>query len=117
MRFVVDENIPAKTVRTMRSAGHDVLDWRQSAGRGAPDEHILATALREDRIVLTTDAGFGRTTAAVGVLLVRLKQPSRERIHRAAIRGLKKLEERSDWTGRVVVAGERGVFARRLMRA
>jgi hypothetical protein len=50
-----NENFPLGVVQVLRELGHDVRTTAESglAGRGTPDEGVLATAIREDRIVIT----------------------------------------------------------------
>lgn len=55
-RVLADENVPAIVVRRLRAAGHDV----SRVAPGTTDDHILTQAVREDRVLLTFDVGFGR---------------------------------------------------------
>jgi predicted nuclease of predicted toxin-antitoxin system len=60
MRWIVDENVSATLIRTLRDAGHDVLSVKESM-RGARDTDILARARAqaEQRVVVTHDKDFG----------------------------------------------------------
>lgn len=50
-----NENFPQGVVQVLRELGHDVRTTAESgiAGQGTPNEEVLATAIREDRIVIT----------------------------------------------------------------
>jgi predicted nuclease of predicted toxin-antitoxin system len=56
MRFLADENVSRLVVERLRTSGFDV-EYVHS--RGAPDEDVLAGAVREDRVLLTEDRDFG----------------------------------------------------------
>ncbi len=48
-----------RVVEWLRREGHDVVHRREVGLHRAPDEEVLAKALRDDRIVLTFDLDFG----------------------------------------------------------
>jgi predicted nuclease of predicted toxin-antitoxin system len=52
-----DENFPRQVVEGLRRLGHDVLTCQEAgnAGRGVPDEEVLAFAKHAGRAVLTMD--------------------------------------------------------------
>jgi predicted nuclease of predicted toxin-antitoxin system len=85
MRVLVDENIPRMTVDALRALGHDVKDVRGSSDQGAPDSYLWALAMAESRVLITTDKGFTEYRSAThhGILIVRLRQPNRQKIHHA----------------------------------
>ncbi len=87
MRILVDENIPLMTVVALREMGHDVLDVRGTADQGSDDPTLWQIAQREERLVVTTDKGFAqlRHEAHHGIVIVRLRQPNRHRIHRRVL--------------------------------
>jgi predicted nuclease of predicted toxin-antitoxin system len=73
VRFLVDECFPERLVRALRDRGHDV-SWGSEVCRSKPDDFVLALALKEVRIVITEDKGFGSLTIrdglpAVGVVI------------------------------------------------
>ena len=79
MRFLVDECVPRQLTARLRDRGHDVLDPRESALRGASDEALLARAIEQDRVLVTRDIGLGGLAlrrleqgVSLGVVLVRL---------------------------------------------
>ena len=55
MRIYANENFPRKVVERLRELGHDVLTTKDAgnAGRGVPDEEVLAFAIAAGRAVLT----------------------------------------------------------------
>jgi predicted nuclease of predicted toxin-antitoxin system len=79
-RFLADENIPAPTVQALRAAGFDVAAIAEVLP-GTPDEHVLAIARDQGRILLTFDLDIGglifetRLPAPPGVVLIRYVPP------------------------------------------
>lgn len=59
MRFLVDECASGHFALALRSKGHDVV-WAAQATPAADDDHVLAQSLRESRVLVTLDRGFGR---------------------------------------------------------
>ncbi|MFT3767765.1 MAG: DUF5615 family PIN-like protein [Minicystis sp.] len=104
MKILVDENIPGMTVAALRSAGHDVLDVRGTEDEGATDEQIWQMAVAQGRLLVTTDKGFlqRRGEPHAGLLVVRLKRPNREEIHRRVMSAVAQFPPES-WPGLSVV--------------
>ena len=100
MKILVDENIPRMTVEHLREAGHDVKDIRGTTHQGLPDPDLWRLAIGDERILITTDKGFTgyREFPHFGILIVRLRQPNRHRIHHAVLRVLERFSAR-DWPG------------------
>lgn len=104
-RFYANENVPAILVRRMRLAGIDTR-WASEDSPSEPDEVVLATAVREQRVLLTFDLDFGQLAfqaglpASCGIVLLRIPQLSAES---AAIFALSVLQSRSDWQGQFSV--------------
>jgi predicted nuclease of predicted toxin-antitoxin system len=78
MRLLADECLDGRLIIGLRSAGHDVLAVRES-WRGSGDGSVLAGAIRERRVLVTEDKGFGelivaRGLQAPGYILVRYVQ-------------------------------------------
>jgi hypothetical protein len=75
MKVLVDENIPRMTVTGLRELGHDVKD-------------IRGTVHAERRLLITSDKGFTeyRGGAHYGILIIRLRQPNRLKIHQSVMR-------------------------------
>ena len=85
MRLLADENIPLRTVRALRSAGHDVYSATET-DPGASDQDHIDRAIREDRLIVTFDRDFGhlivrgRRKPEAGALLLRIMPSSAEHI-------------------------------------
>lgn len=101
MRYLADENFPGDAVRSLRASGHDVA-WIRTAAPGTKDVDVLATAAREERVLLTFDKDFGelawrvKLPAACGVVLFRLPMKSPGAAGEV-LAG--RLSARSDWAG------------------
>jgi predicted nuclease of predicted toxin-antitoxin system len=104
MKILVDENIPRMTVNSLREMGHDVWDVRGTSGQGLSDAALWDIAVREGRLLITTDKGFTeyRTVSHNGILIVRLRQPNRLKIHQSVMRALDQFAE-TEWRGLLVV--------------
>ncbi len=104
MKILVDENIPATTVTELREQGYDVLDIRGTADQGMNDQDLWRKALQEQRLLITTDKGFTehRDEQHYGLLIIRLKQPSRAKIHQRVMQALKRYAT-NQWPGLMVV--------------
>ncbi|MCH9647868.1 MAG: DUF5615 family PIN-like protein [Deltaproteobacteria bacterium] len=58
MRFLLDENIPLRSLKTLRLHGHDVLAAADESP-GASDETVVMAAVAEERVIVTFDRDFG----------------------------------------------------------
>jgi predicted nuclease of predicted toxin-antitoxin system len=92
------------TVSELRRRGHDVLDLRGTQKEGALDSEVWNLAQKESRLLVTTDKGFAqlRQSEHAGVLIIRLRQPNRHKIHQRVIRAINHFTE-TDWTGKTVI--------------
>ncbi len=104
MKVLVDENIPLMTVQTLRERGFDVLDIRGTADEGVEDEVLWEKIQSEGRLLITTDKGFTQYRDRVhqGILIVRLRQPNRHKIHSRVMRAINQFPEEK-WPGLLVV--------------
>lgn len=104
MKIFVDENIPTTTVTKLREQGHDVLDIRGTSDQGIPDQKLWQKAVEQKRLLITTDKGFSehRDERHYGILIIRLKQPSRVKIHQRILHALKRYAT-DQWPGLMVV--------------
>jgi predicted nuclease of predicted toxin-antitoxin system len=104
MKILVDENIPRMTVDRLRELGHDVKDIRGTADQGLADFDLWRVAMMDGRLLITTDKGFTeyRGAAHHGILIVRLRQPNRVKIHRSVMHAVERFNE-ADWPGLLVV--------------
>ena len=60
MKILVDENIPAMTVRVLREHGHDVKDLRGTESEGQSDADLWVFCQNEQRLLITTNKGFAQ---------------------------------------------------------
>jgi predicted nuclease of predicted toxin-antitoxin system len=101
MRFLTNENVPSDAVSELERGGHDIV-WIRTAAPGSKDEDILAWAMREGRVLLTFDQGFGELAwraglpASCGIILFRL--PTRAAGGVGALLA-RRIAERTDWAG------------------
>jgi predicted nuclease of predicted toxin-antitoxin system len=104
MKIFVDENIPLITVKQLRSKGFDVTDIRGTPDQGMTDELLWKRTQKEKRLLITTDKGFSiyRNEAHYGILIIRLKQPTRLKIHQHIMQAISKYSEQ-DWPSLLVV--------------
>lgn len=104
MKILVDENIPLRTVQELRTLGHDVMDIRGTLDQGLKDASLWQLAQQEGRLLITTDKGFAhhRDEPHYGVVIVRLRQPNRQKIHERIIKAINQFNA-EQWPGLLVV--------------
>ena len=104
MKIFIDENIPLITVRELCEQGFDVIDIRGTGDQGIADEELWKKVLNEKCLLITTDKGFSsyRDETHYGILIVRLKQPTRLKIHQRVMQAIKRYSEK-EWFGLMVV--------------
>ncbi len=104
MKIFVDENIPFITVKELRSKGFDVKDLRGTTDQGITDEELWKIVQQEKRLLITTDKGFSaqRNERHYGILIIRLKKPSRMKIHQRVMQAINNFKE-DEWKGLMVV--------------
>jgi len=92
------------TVSGLRELGHDVKDIRGTGGQGLGDPGLWSIAMTEGRLLITTDKGFTehRRTSHHGILIVRLRQPNRLRIHKSVMFAIERFQE-TEWRNLLVV--------------
>jgi len=71
---------------------------------GIADEALWEISQREGRLLVTTDKGFSeyRDKSHHGILIIRLKQPNRHKIHQRVMRAAAQFAE-NEWPGLFVV--------------
>ena len=104
MKIFVDENIPLMTVRVLREMGHDVLDIRGTKMKSMADDVLWGMIQREKRLFVTTDKGFiqNRDEPHHGILIVRLRQPNRPKIHQRVMQAMAQFTV-EEWPGLLIV--------------
>jgi predicted nuclease of predicted toxin-antitoxin system len=117
MDILVDENIPLMTVAGLREQGHDVKDIRGTEKQGLPDTELWTLALAEERMLITTDKGFTERRHArhAGIMVIRLRQPNRHKIHNAILLAMGRIAERQ-WPGLLVVMRDQTMSVSRQRR-
>ncbi len=92
------------TVDVLLALGHDVKDIRGTADQGVADSDLWALALAECRALSTTDKGFTeyRPVPHHGILIVRLRQPNRQKIHTAVMHVIERFPD-AEWPNLLVV--------------
>ena len=108
MNILVDENIPMMTVRELREQGSEVTDIRGAGDQGITDGTLWQKAQKGKCLLITTDKGFSRYREELhhGLLIIRLKQPTRLKIHQSILRTLKRYSE-NEWPGLMVINRDR----------
>lgn len=108
MNILVDENIPLMTVAELRGLEHDVFDLRGTPDEGSEDPVLWRFAQSQKRLLITTDKGFSkqRFEDHCGILIVRLRQPNRHKIHRRIMETMVTIHQ-ADWPGLLVIARDR----------
>lgn len=76
MRLLVDEALQDAVAYRLTEAGHDCAHVRLLGLVGHTDDEVMGLAVREDRVLVTTDTDFGTILALTGaagpsVLLLR----------------------------------------------
>ena len=104
MKILVDENIPLMTVRKLHEQGYDVIDIRGTDDQGITDEALWQKSQTDKSLLITTDKGFSihRDEDHHGILIVRLKQPTRQKIHHHVMQAIKRYSS-EEWPGLMVV--------------
>lgn len=92
------------TVNRLRELGHDAKDIRGTADQGLSDLGLWRVAMTESRLLITTDKGFTahRGAAHHGILIVRLRQPNRLKIHQSVMDAIGRFQDAA-WPGLLVV--------------
>lgn len=98
MKFLADENVSRLVVVELQRRRIDAV-WIKTLSPGASDERVIQTALESERIILTSDKGFGervvRRGVRVAVILLRLSDVPPTEL--ASLVG-DVLESRTDWS-------------------
>ena len=69
MRFLLDENLPARVAGILTAAGHNASHVFDHSLGGSPDESVMALARRERCILITYDADFAAMAVLAGEAL------------------------------------------------
>ena len=104
MRILVDENIPRMSVEALIASGHRVFDLRGTLEEGMDNAELWHKVQTEMAVLITTDMGFTehRNERHFGLLVIRLRQPNRQKIHLRVMQAIEQFAE-SEWEGLTVV--------------
>jgi predicted nuclease of predicted toxin-antitoxin system len=101
VRLLANENIPGDLIHALRENGFDVA-WIRTEAPGSSDPDVMARAVREKRILITSDQDFGELAVrqkqydCCGVILLRLSPLPLSALVRHTVSAL---ASRSDWEG------------------
>jgi predicted nuclease of predicted toxin-antitoxin system len=117
MKIKLDENLPEDLVEVLVSFNHDVDTVRSESLAGREDAVVFVAAQAENRLLLTQDLDFSdvrkfRPGTHCGIVLIRLRDPSRRRLIER-IRGIAETENLESWFGCFVVVSDRKLRIRR----
>jgi predicted nuclease of predicted toxin-antitoxin system len=86
MKFLIDQDVYAVTVRLLKSLGHDTLTAAEIGYTQASDIELLTAAQERDRILLIRDRDFGNLVFVrginVGVIYLRILPSTLKESHR-----------------------------------
>ncbi len=116
MRFLLDQDVYAATVRFLSDLGHDVSTASQIGASQASDADLLRIAGEQDRIFVTRDRDFGALVfleaLGAGVLYLRMLRANQQAVHAELRRVLELYPELQLKTAFVVVEAGRHRFRR-----
>jgi len=85
MRFLLDQDVYAVTVRFLRDHGHDVRTAADIGASRALDETLLTTAHEQARLFMTRDRDFGALVfvqgCEAGVIYLRVEPATFHAVH------------------------------------
>lgn len=110
MKIKLDENLPTELAELLSAHGHDVHMVPQESLTGRDDTTIFQAAVAEDRLLMTQDLDFSdlrifKPGTHPGIVLIRLRDPSRRQITES-IRQLLATESIDSWAKCFVVISD-----------
>lgn len=110
MKIKLDENLPLQLATSLKTLGHDVHTAHEERLSGHSDIEIWLATQGESRFLITQDLDFSDSRKFApgshhGILLVRLRSPSRRNLVERIIQ-IFEGEEVGSWPGCFVVATE-----------
>jgi predicted nuclease of predicted toxin-antitoxin system len=97
MRFLLDQDVYASTVRFPADLNHDVVSAAQVGLSQAKDEELLMVSQQQHRILVTRDRDFGALVfvnlLGSGVLYLRMLPSTQNAIHKELERVLTSYSE------------------------
>lgn len=118
MRIIVDVNLSESTVEFLNDLGHDAVFAAWLMPRESPDPDIVAKAIEEGRVVVTSDLEYAKIILDSGrgtpsLITMRLPGSSTERVNEALATHLPELET-ALLRGALATIDEKGCRARPL---
>jgi predicted nuclease of predicted toxin-antitoxin system len=113
MKIKLDENLPLQLAMLLKDLGHDTQTPYAERLLGHTDKEIWDEAQKESRFLITQDLDFSDLRRFApgshhGILLVRLRSPSRRQLTQR-MQELFLREQTREWAGCFVVATERKI--------
>jgi len=119
VKFLLDQDVYALTVRFLRDLEHDVITAADLGSSRAADETLLTMAHEQARIFVTRDRDFGGLVFVrgfgAGVIYLRMEPSTLRAVHEELVRVLQSYTEEALHNAFVVVEPGRHRF-RRLSR-
>lgn len=116
MHLFCDQNIMVETVTFLRQSGHNIISTRDVGLALAPDDVVLAFAIKENRILLTYNADFGDIRlfpvgTHAGIIRLRVTQQTAECLHPVLENALNQLADK-DLSGKLVTVTKTAIRIR-----
>lgn len=108
LKFVIDEDMPRSTARTLKAKGFEALDVRDCGLRGRSDEEVFKFAQGEEGIILTGDMGFANLLrypigSHAGIVVAHLpNEMSSSELNDQIIKAFSNLAE-TDFKGNLII--------------
>ena len=116
MRFLLDQDVYAVTVRFLNCLGHETTPVARIGQSRAPDVALLKIAQEQDLIFVTRDRDFGRLVFVqgldAGVIYLRILPSNQDAVHDELERVLERYSERQLKSAFVVIEPGRHRFRR-----
>lgn len=111
MKIKLDENLPTEVATLLNARGHDVHTVRDESLVGHDDDTVFQAATTEGRLLITQDLDFSdvrkfKPGNHPGIVLIRLRDPSRRRLIEQ-MRQVLDTESIDSWAGCFVVISDR----------
>jgi predicted nuclease of predicted toxin-antitoxin system len=108
MNIKLDENIPVSLVSDLADIGHDVKTVHEQDMQGTSDSYLWQAIQSEKRFLITQDMDFSDRTlykpgVHAGILLVRLREPGRNKLRRKINELFLAKDAEDDWRGAFIV--------------
>jgi predicted nuclease of predicted toxin-antitoxin system len=117
MKAKLDENLPLQIASSLRTLAHDIHTVPEEELTGCNDGDLWRAAQGEERILITQDLDFSDARRFApgthhGILLIRLRDPSRRRLVER-VEEIFRDEAVNGWARCFVVVTDRKVRVRR----